>query len=72
MAAYLTGHIRVRDVEKWRQYLAQVDATIIQYGGEVLLRGLQRKVLSNESSFDANFERLVVLRRTTTRSSERG
>ena len=62
MAAYLTGHIRVCDVEKWHQYLTQVDATVIQYGGEVLLRGLQRKVLSNECSFDASFERFVVLR----------
>ena len=62
MAAYLTGHIRVRDAEKWHQYLTRVDATIIQYGGEILLRGLQQKVLSNQCSFNANSERLVVLR----------
>ena len=52
----------MRDAEKWHRYLAQVDATIIQYGGEVLLRGLQHKVMSNQCSLNANFERFVVLR----------
>ena len=64
MAAYLTGHIRIRDAQKWHQYLAQVDATIIEYGGEILFRGLQQKVLSNECGFNTHFERLVVLRFT--------
>ena len=62
MAAFLTGHIRIRDVEKWHQYLAAVDATIIEYGGQILLRGLQDEMISNESAFDEHFERLVVLR----------
>ncbi len=62
MAAFLTGHIRVRDTEKWHQYLAAVDSTIKSHGGEILLRGLQHQVLSNDSAFNADFERLVVLR----------
>lgn len=62
MAAYLTGHIRILNVQKWHQYLAAVDTTIIDYGGEILLRGLQQNVVSNESAFNADFERLVVLR----------
>jgi len=62
MAAYLTGHIRIRDVEKWHEYLAEVDATITAYGGEILLRGLQAQVLANPSNFDEDFARLVVLR----------
>jgi uncharacterized protein (DUF1330 family) len=62
MPAYLTGHIKIRDVQKWHEYLAQVDATVTAYGGEILLRGLQVDVLANPASFDENFERLVVLR----------
>ncbi len=62
MPAYLTGHIRIRDVQRWHEYLAQVDATITAYGGEILVRGLQAKVLTNPSKFDEGFERLVVLR----------
>jgi uncharacterized protein (DUF1330 family) len=62
MPAYLTGHIKIRDVQKWHEYLAQVDATITAYGGEILLRGLQAEVLANPSNFDEDFERLVVLR----------
>jgi hypothetical protein len=46
MPAYLTGHIKIRDVQKWHEYLAQVDATITAYGGEILLRGLQAEVLA--------------------------
>ncbi|HEX9390411.1 MAG TPA: DUF1330 domain-containing protein [Usitatibacteraceae bacterium] len=62
MAAYLTGHIKIRDAEKWHDYLDQVDATIIAYGGEILLRGLQQEILSNPGELKAEFERLVVLR----------
>lgn len=62
MPAYLTGHIKIRDVQKWHEYLALVDATITAYGGEILLRGLQANVFANPGNFDENFERLVVLR----------
>ena len=62
MPAYLTGHIKIRDVQKWHEYLVQVDATITAYGGEILLRGLQAEVLANRNNFDEDFERLVVLR----------
>ena len=62
MAAYLTGHIKIRDAEKWHDYLDQVDATIIAHGGEILLRGLQQEILSNPGELAPEFARLVVLR----------
>ncbi len=62
MAAYLTGHIRIRNIAKWHEYLSQVDATILAYGGEILLRGLQHEVSANPSGFDEKFDRLVVLK----------
>jgi uncharacterized protein (DUF1330 family) len=71
MPAYLTGHIKIRDAQKWHEYLAQVDATITAYGGEILLRGLQAEVLANPSSFDEDFERLVVLRFASMAALER-
>ena len=60
--AYLTGHIRIRDVDKWHDYLAQVDQTVLTNGGEILLRGLQSEVIANPAKLDEGFERLVVLR----------
>lgn len=39
MAAWLIGHITVRDSEKWQEYLGQVGATVHDFGGEVVFRG---------------------------------
>lgn len=62
MAAFLTGHIRIRDAHKWNEYLSRVDATVVAHGGEILLRALQHEIINNESGFDQSFDRLVVLR----------
>mgnify|MGYP005847867535 CR=1 FL=1 len=48
MAAYLVGHIRVRDPEGWKQYVAQVPGTLAPFGGEVLFRGRRAAVLAGE------------------------
>ena len=48
MAAICVGHIRVKNVEAWEQYQSRVGATITQYGGEILFRGGQQRVLSGE------------------------
>ena len=54
MSAYYVGSIHIRDVVQWEIYLSQVGATITQYGGEVLLRGV-----SHEDAERA--QRIVVL-----------
>lgn len=46
MAAYVIGHITVKDLEKWAEYRAQVPATLAPWGGEVVLRGRRVTVLS--------------------------
>jgi uncharacterized protein (DUF1330 family) len=46
MAAYVIGHITVKDPEKWEEYRMKVPATLAPWGGEVLLRGRRVAVLS--------------------------
>ena len=49
MAAYLVGHITVRDPGKWQEYLGRVGATISAGGGEVLFRGEMKQELSRSA-----------------------
>jgi len=46
MAAYVIGHITVKDPEKWAEYRTRVPATLAPWGGEVILRGKRIAVLN--------------------------
>ena len=46
MAAYVIGHITVKDPKKWAEYRLAVPATLAPCGGEVILRGKRVAVLS--------------------------
>ena len=46
MSACVIGHITVRDEEKWAQYRAQVPATLVPWGAELLFRGKVDSVLA--------------------------
>jgi uncharacterized protein (DUF1330 family) len=46
MAAYVIGHITVKNSEKWAEYRMKVPATLAPWGGEVILRGKRVAVLS--------------------------
>ncbi len=46
MAAYVIGHITVKDPEKWAEYRTRVPATLAPWGGEVILRGKRVTVLT--------------------------
>ena len=46
MAAYVIGHITVKDPKKWAEYRTTVPATLVPWGGEVILRGKRIAVLS--------------------------
>jgi len=48
MAAYVIGHITVKDPEKWKEYRNGVPATLAPWGGEVILRGRRVAVLSGK------------------------
>jgi uncharacterized protein (DUF1330 family) len=58
MPAYCVGRIHVRDAAAWEDYKSRVGATIVQYGGEVLFRGVQSAVFCGADSH----ENVVVLR----------
>jgi uncharacterized protein (DUF1330 family) len=48
MPAFCVGQIHVKDAEAWEQYRSLVGATIVRYGGRVLFRGTQARLLSGE------------------------
>jgi uncharacterized protein (DUF1330 family) len=48
MAAYVIGHITVRNSEKFAEYRSKVPATLAPWKGEVILRGRRIAVLSGE------------------------
>jgi uncharacterized protein (DUF1330 family) len=58
MAAYVIGHILVRDPVVWQDYVSQVGATIRNHGGEVLFRGMKQGELNGALEAD----RVVALR----------
>ena len=45
-AAYVIGHITVKDEAKWAAYRSQVPATLAPWGAELVLRGSRAAVLS--------------------------
>ncbi len=51
-AAYLVGHITIKDADKWRRYREQVPATLQPWGAGVSFRGKLVAVLSGEHSYD--------------------
>jgi uncharacterized protein (DUF1330 family) len=46
--ACVIGHITVRDAGKWFEYCSLVPATLVPWGGEVLLRGQLAEVFSGQ------------------------
>jgi len=47
-AAYVIGNITIVDNAIWLEYKSKVPATLIPWGGEILLRGNTLKVLAGE------------------------
>ncbi len=48
VAAYIIGHITVKDPEKWMEYRGKVPSTLAPWRGEVIFRGRRVAVLSGE------------------------
>lgn len=49
-AAYVIGHITVKDAGKWDEYRSQVPATLAPWGAELVFRGQRAAVLAGEHS----------------------
>lgn len=52
MPAYVIGHITVKDPDKWAEYRRRVPATLVDWHGEVMLRGRRVAVLAGEHRYD--------------------
>jgi len=48
-AAYVVGHITVKNAEKWAEYRSQVPGTLAPWGAELVFRGNRVAVLAGES-----------------------
>ncbi len=60
--ACYVGLIRVRDDACWQEYVARVGATLSLYGGTILFRGMQERIMAGEKFTGAMpLARVVVL-----------
>src|SRR3546814_6252185 len=50
-AAFIVGHIKVKDQEKWAEYCRRVPGTVAPWGGEVIIRGTRTAVLTGEHDY---------------------
>lgn len=48
--AYIVGHIRVKDNEKWNEYRTRVPATLKPWGADLVFRGRKLAILAGEHS----------------------
>ena len=48
MAAYLIGHITIKNPEKWETYVEGVQKSLIPFEAEVVFRGKRATVLTGE------------------------
>ncbi|MDO8931384.1 MAG: DUF1330 domain-containing protein [Rhodocyclaceae bacterium] len=47
-AAYVVGHITVKDAGKWAEYRSRVPATLAPWGAELVFRGRLASVLAGK------------------------
>ena len=52
MAAYLIGHITIKNHDKWKCYVEGVGNSLIPYGAEILFRGQRAIVLTGEHPYE--------------------
>ena len=52
MAAYLVGHINVKDEGLWQQYVAGVAESLAPFEAEIVFRGRLARVLAGQHDYD--------------------
>jgi len=52
MAAYLIGHITIKDDTYWQKYVAGVGKSLLPFKAEVIFRGRLSRVLTGEHSHE--------------------
>jgi uncharacterized protein (DUF1330 family) len=58
MAAYLIGHIRVKNTALWQQYVEGVGQSLESFAAEIICRGNKAEVLAGEHPY----EQVVLIR----------
>jgi uncharacterized protein (DUF1330 family) len=51
MAAYLIGHITIKDPVKWEKYVKGVQVSLAPFGAKIVFRGKRVKVFSGEHPY---------------------
>jgi uncharacterized protein (DUF1330 family) len=51
MAAYLIGHIIIKDPIQWKVYIDGVPKSLIPFGAEIIFRGKRAVILSGEHPY---------------------
>ena len=52
MSVYLVGHITIKDIELWQQYVSGVQTSLAPFDAKVLFRGQLLSVLAGEHEND--------------------
>jgi len=52
MAAYLVGHITVKDEELWQQYVSGVQESLSSFDSKIVFRGRLASVLAGKHKYD--------------------
>jgi len=52
MAAYLIGHIMVKDPDLWQVYIAGVQKSLVPFETDVVFRGQRAAILAGEHFYD--------------------
>jgi uncharacterized protein (DUF1330 family) len=50
-AAFLIGHMTIKDEDKWAEYRSKVPATLSPWGAEVVFRGKCRQILTGRHDY---------------------
>ena len=53
MSAFVVAHVTVKNPEKFKIYAGAAPATVAEFGGEVLIRGQAKSVLSGDHNHQA-------------------
>ena len=52
MAAYLIGHISIKDPSLWQEYIAGVKESLAPFEAEVIFRGRRAALLAGDHTYD--------------------
>ena len=52
MAAYLIGHIKIKDPVKWEQYVEGVRVSLEPFEAKILFRGKRAAIFAGEHPYD--------------------